>query len=228
VVYDDPAKTLDGDANEELLLLPLLMQRMGSPQRTMDIVSPYFVPGDEGTALLIELARRGVRVRVLTNSLASSDESVVHAGYMKRRHDLLRAGVELYEMKPSAAEGSLRVRGRVGPAKVSGLHAKAYAVDGARVFVGSFNFDPRSARLNTEMGLVIDSPAFAAQLAEIFGDWTVFAYRVQLAPDGEHLQWLERRDLSDVTEVHDVEPQTTAWKRLQVGFLAGLPIDWLL
>ena len=227
-LFDDPAKTLDGGIDDKRLLLPVLSQRLGSPLHSLDIVSPYFVPGAEGTAMLADLARQGVRVRVLTNSLASSDESVVHAGYMKRRHDLLRAGIELYEMKPGAADGSLRVRGRVGPAKVSGLHAKTYAVDGQRVFVGSFNFDMRSARLNTEMGLVIDSPTFARELGQVFEDSPEeFAYRVRVAPDGQNLQWLDRRASGEVV-VHEVDPETTVWKRLQVGFLAGLPIDWLL
>jgi len=227
VLYDDPGKTLDGGADAKLLLMPVLIRHMGEPRRSLDIVSPYFVPGAEGTAGLVELARSGVRVRVLTNSLASSDERVVHAGYMKRRQDLLRAGVELYEMKPGAADASLRVRGRIGPAKVAGLHAKTYAVDGERVFVGSFNFDQRSAHLNTEMGLVIDSPTFAGELAAVLDNALEYAYSVRLAPDGQGLRWTER-DGSGRLVVHDVDPETTAWQRFEVGFLAGLPIDWLL
>ncbi|MBX3645022.1 MAG: phospholipase D family protein, partial [Rubrivivax sp.] len=196
--------------------------------RRLDIFSPYFVPGAEGTAALTELAQAGVQVRVLTNSLASSDERVVHAGYLKRRHDLLRAGVHLYELKPTAADTSLRVRGRFGPAKVSGLHAKAYAVDGQRFFIGSYNFDERSARLNTEMGLVLDSRVAAARQAELFDQVVpAIAYELRLAPDGQNLQWLER-DPSGAVTVYDVDPHTTFWQRFQVGFLAGLPIDWLL
>lgn len=198
------------------------------PKRRLDIFSPYFVPGAEGTAALTELAQAGVQVRVLTNSLASSDERVVHAGYLKRRHDLLRAGVHLYELKPTAADTSLRVRGRFGPAKVSGLHAKTYAVDGARVFVGSFNFDQRSAHLNTEMGLVMDSPQAAQQLARVFEtEVPEVAYEVRLGADGSSLQWVEQRD-GGATVVHDVDPETSLWQRLKIGFLEGLPIDWLL
>ena len=226
VLYDDPAKTLGGAADTRLL--PLLMQRMGKPQRGIDIVSPYFVPGADGTARMSDLARQGVRVRVLTNSLASSDERVVHAGYLKRRHDLLRAGVELYELKPGAADALLRVRGRIGPAKVAGLHAKTYAVDGQRVFVGSFNFDERSTHLNTEMGLAIKAPSFAAGVARVFDeDVHTGFYEVRLAPDGQGLQWIER-DAAGQLVVHDVDPQTTAWQRFEAGFLAGLPIEWLL
>jgi putative cardiolipin synthase len=178
--------------------------------------------------LLVELARRGVKVRVLTNSLASSDESVVHAGYMKRRRDLLLAGVALYELKPTANKQALHVKGRFGAGKVSGLHAKTYAVDGARIFVGSFNFDQRSARLNTEMGVVIDSPVFAQQLAKVFDtDLPQLAYEVRLAPQGEGLIWIERNASGEETR-YDVDPQTDWSKRFAVGFLSGLPIDWLL
>jgi len=227
VLYDDPAKTLDAGAHTDLLLLPALMQRMGAPRKSLDIVSPYFVPGESGTALLTGLARSGVQVRVLTNSLASSDEGVVHAGYAKRRLDLLRAGVQLWELKPTAVE-SMRMRGRLGPAQVSGLHAKTYAVDGARIFVGSFNFDLRSAHLNTEMGLVIDSAAAAAQLTRLFdADVRDLAYELRIAPGGAGLQWVEHM-ADGGTVVYGADPETSVWQRLAVGFLAGLPIDWLL
>ena len=228
LLYDDPAKTLDRSARTDILLFPALMESLGKPVKSFDIVSPYFVPGDDGTALLGELARSGVQVRVLTNSLASSDESVVHAGYMKRRRDLLRAGVKLYELKPTANEQSMRVRGRFGAGKVAGLHAKTYAVDGQRIFVGSFNFDQRSARLNTELGVVLDSPLGAGELAELFDrELRALAYEVRLAPQGEGLVWVEH-DASGAEIRYDVDPQTDWGLRFKVGLLSGLPIDWLL
>jgi cardiolipin synthase C len=228
VVHDDPAKTLDTTERTDVLLFPELMKKLGRPEKSFDIVSPYFVPGDEGTAVLTELAKRGVKVRVLTNSLASSDESVVHAGYLKRRRDLLLAGVALYELKPTATKHVQTVKGKFGAGKVAGLHAKTYAVDRARIFVGSFNFDQRSARLNTEMGLVIDSPVFADQLAAFFDtDAPELAYEVRLAPQGDGLLWIERTE-SGETKRYDVEPETDAFKRWFIEFLSGLPIDWLL
>jgi cardiolipin synthase C len=228
LLYDDPAKTLDRSARTDILLFPALMESLGKPVKSFDIVSPYFVPGDNGTALLAELARSGVRVRVLTNSLASSDESVVHAGYLKRRRDLLRAGVKLYELKPTAKEQSVQVRGRFGAGKVAGLHAKTYAVDGQRIFIGSFNFDQRSARLNTELGVVLDSPLGAGELAELFDrELRALAYEVLLAPQGEGLVWVEH-DAAGAEIRYDVDPQTDWGLRFKVGFLSGLPIDWLL
>jgi putative cardiolipin synthase len=103
VVHDDPAKTLDATGSPDVLLFPELVAAMGRPQQSLDLVSPYFVPGDGGTAAIMAMAQRGVRVRVLTNSLAATDESAVHAGYGKRRRDLLAAGVQLYE--PADGEG---------------------------------------------------------------------------------------------------------------------------
>ncbi len=129
VVYDDPAKTLETAERPDVLLFPELVRRMGRPEEMLDIVSPYFVPGDGGTELLAGLAKRGVTVRILTNSLAASDEKSVHSGYEKRRRDLLQAGVRLYEIKPTATKEESESRKRFGSGSSSGLHAKTLAVD---------------------------------------------------------------------------------------------------
>jgi putative cardiolipin synthase len=227
VVTDDPAKTLDDSNRTDVLLFPELMRTIGRPQRSLDIVSPYFVPGDEGTAALTELARRGVRVRILTNSLAASDVSAVHAGYMKRRRDLLVAGITLYELKPQAATAPVE-DSRTGSGSASGLHAKTYAVDSTKIFVGSFNFDPRSARLNTELGVVIESAVLAGRLAATFDTVVPLrAYEVRLAPDGDGLQWIER-SASGEEKRHDHEPETSGLKRFGVQILSILPIESLL
>ena len=227
LVFDDPAKTLDTQRRTDVLLFPDLVQAMGRPQKALDLVSPYFVPGEQGTAALAAVAGRGVAVRILTNSLAASDVTAVHAGYAKHRRDLLRAGVRLYELKPTAGLEPKDNRNGVGSSSSSGLHAKTFAVDGERIFVGSFNFDPRSALLNTEMGLVIDSPVLARGLGEIFdNDVPLAAYEVRLAPDGQSLQWIERTATGE--KVYDTEPETSLMRRLGVGILSGLPIDWLL
>jgi len=228
VVYDDPAKTIDTTGRADGLLFTQLVEKMGRPEKNFDLVSPYFVPGAGGTARLVELARRGVKVRILTNSMAASDETVVHAGYMTRRMDLLRAGVVLWELKPTVATLAVETKHRFGSGGVAGLHAKTFAVDNARIFVGSFNFDQRSAHLNTEMGMVIDSPEIASQLGDFF-EKTVpqMAYEVRLAPDGENLVWIERIP-GGAEKRYDSDPETDGWMRFKVQFLSILPIDWLL
>jgi putative cardiolipin synthase len=185
------------------------------------------VPGDEGTVALVALAGRGVKVRVLTNSLASSEANVVFAGYAKRREDLLRAGVQLYEIKTTATREEREEKPKFGSSSSAALHAKTFAVDRTRIFVGSFNFDQRSARLNTEMGLVIDSPTLARQLAERFDTAApLVAYEVRLAPGGRNLEWIERTAAGETR--YETEPGTTWFQRRSVDVLSILPIDWML
>lgn len=227
LLYDDPAKTLDTTGRTDVLLFPELVQTLGRPQKTFDLVSPYFVPGADGTAALAALANRGVRVRVLTNSLAATDEKSVHAGYAKRRLDLLQAGVQLYELKPTAAKESRETKGKSGGTSSAALHAKTFAVDRNRIFVGSFNFDQRSALLNTEMGLVIDSPALAQGLATFFdAEVPEVAYEVRLTADGRDLEWIEQTPSG--VKRYDADPGTSWFLRRGVDVLSILPIEWLL
>jgi putative cardiolipin synthase len=227
LVVDDPAKTLAPTPQADPLLLPALLQTIGLPAKSLDLVSPYFVPGANGTATLVALARRGVKLRILTNSLSSTDVGLVHAGYAKRRHDLLAAGVRLFEVRRGAAAAVAGIKLFSGTSSSSSLHAKTFALDGRRIFVGSFNFDPRSALLNTEIGLVIDSPQLARHLASAFDDKIpLLAYEVLLAPEGQGLQWLERTPTGETR--HATEPETTLWRRLSVDLISLLPIEWML
>ena len=226
VVRDDPAKTLDTTARKDILLLSELLPLIGPPTTSLDLVSPYFVPGDDGTAALERLARSGVTVRILTNSLAATDVAPVHAGYAKRRCDLLGAGVQLYELKPSATRAGQKTA-VPGSGSATQLHAKTFALDRNRIFVGSFNFDQRSAHLNTEMGMVIESPALARRLAAAFDvDVPRQAYEVRVAADGRCPEWIERTSAGEVR--FDVDPGTGAGKRAWIQFLEILPIEWLL
>ena len=222
VVQDDPAKVLRPPEKTELHLLPRLEKAMGKPLRELDLVSPYFVPTKDGAAALTALAESGVRVRVLTNSLAATDVSPVHAGYAKYREELLRAGVRLFELKPNVEDVKTKDKGRGAGNSDASLHAKTFGVDRSRIFVGSFNFDPRSARLNTEMGIVVESQTLASRLSEALDrDMANVAYEVRLSSDGS-LEWVER----DVR--HTSEPGAGVLKRLWIGFLSILPIEWLL
>ena len=226
LVQDDPSKVLQPPERTELHLLPRLVEALGEPAREVDLVSPYFVPTKEGTAALVALAARGVKVRVLTNSLAATDVAPVHAGYAKHREALLRGGVRLYELKPFVEKKSAQDR-RPGGSSDASLHAKTFAVDRSRIFVGSFNFDPRSARLNTEMGIVVESARLAAQLSEgLDRDIRHVAYEVRLAGDGRSIEWLEHS--ASVERHYSSEPGAGALKRLWINLLSILPIEWLL
>jgi cardiolipin synthase C len=189
-------------------------------------VSAYFVPGVEGTEWLRSMSRSGVRIQVLTNSLEATDVAAVHAGYAKRRERLLEAGITLYELRRLSDSAEVpRSDGGFGSSG-SSLHAKTFAVDGSRVFIGSFNFDPRSAELNTEMGFVIESPPLAKRVDAVFaGRIPANAYEVRRTEDGE-LYWLERRGGQLLR--HDVEPGTGFWERTSVALISFLPVDWLL
>ena len=236
MVSDDPAKGL-GVAPDDELLWARLKRVMKRPEHDMKLVSAYFVPGAEGVAFFSAMAASGVKVAVLTNSLEATDVAAVHAGYAKRRKALLEAGVRLFELKriwdatmPMPVPVQKPVERRAPPSTVgssgSSLHAKTFSLDGSRIFIGSFNFDPRSARLNTEMGFVIESPALAQSVVQSFArNMPQRAYEVLLTRDGS-LNWIEHDGDKEI--VHVEEPGTGFWKRLGVSLLSKLPIEWLL
>ncbi len=228
LVVDDPAKTLDTSGRKDILLYPQLLREMPAPQEMLDIVSPYFVPSDAAVDRMCALARRGIKVRILTNSLAASDEYFVHAGYKKHRLELVQAGVRLWELAPTVTrQDDPEHKAHIGSSSSSALHAKVYSVDQRRTFVGSYNFDQRSAHLNTEQGLVIDSPALGHKLAEALDKLLpLAAYELVLAPGGHALQWIERIDTGEIR--FDVDPHTGWWLRAKVNMISVLPIDWLL
>lgn len=219
VLSDPPEKAAPLAQRQERAgwLLFDVMALLFSAERESWLISPYFVPGATGTLLLAGQARRGVQVRVQTNSLAASDVPMVHAGYMGWRAPLLRQGVALYELRPGRAGTERELLGSSG----ASLHTKAFVVDGARGFVGSFNFDPRSAQLNTEMGVVFDQPALAAEVRRLFdaGTRPESAWRVELAADGS-LRWQAGGE-----RAWTHEPETSAGLRALVWLLSWLPIE---
>lgn len=226
MVSDDPSKGL-GDAEGAQLISYQLQRAIGNPERYFELVSPYFVPTRAGTDALIALAEQGVQITILTNSLAATDVAIVHAGYAKWRKPLLEAGIRIFEMRRISHNGGSEEEPppRFGSGAAS-LHAKTFAVDGERIFVGSFNFDPRSVALNTELGFVIESPELARRIDQTFVErMPLLAYELRLSPQGR-LYWLER-NAGEIIR-HDVDPHTTRFKRAAVRTLSWLPIDWLL
>lgn len=227
MVSDDPAKALGNTPKDELMSRQLA-EALGEPTRSVSLVSPYFIPTDAGVALFRELENNGVEVRILTNSLVANDVAMVHAGYAKYRKPLLKAGVELFEMRrqkeQKSQERSLQ-RGLSGSSS-SSLHAKTFAIDGDTLFVGSFNFDPRSTHLNTELGFIIESRKLAQKLETMFDEQVPqAAYKLELDEDN-NLQWIERNDGEVI--VHSHEPETGPLKRSMVFLFSLLPIEWML
>ena len=225
MVSDDPAKGL-GLAEPHTLVVNKLKKKMGEPVSELNLVSPYFVPAAAGVDALAELVQSGVKVTLLTNSLEATDVAAVHAGYAKHRRALLEAGVSLHEFRRMTQASTRRRTLGLRGSSASSLHSKTFSVDRARVFVGSFNFDPRSAELNTEMGFVIESPVLANRIVAAFNArMAEEAYEVRLGADGQPY-WLERRGKTVLR--HDVEPGTSLRERASVFMLSVLPIDWLL
>ncbi|MDR1789569.1 MAG: phospholipase D family protein [Opitutaceae bacterium] len=215
-LYDDPGKSLDDDGEDAPTVLEAMKPFGDAAREELLIVSPYFVPGKTGLAWLDGFVRRGVRVSVLTNSLASTDVSLVHAGYAHYRRPMLRAGVALHELK--AAPGAAKRRW-FGSSR-SSLHAKTFVFDRRFVFVGTLNLDPRSIELNTENGVVFESAPFARELAESFAK-TVAQDAYALRLDRGFLRWV---DGADGTVLRS-EPGTSWWRRLCVGLFALLPVE---
>ncbi|MDP9604794.1 UNVERIFIED_ORG: putative cardiolipin synthase [Variovorax paradoxus] len=200
-----------------------VIQWFRTSRSSIKMVSPYFVPSDAAVANLAQAQAAGIRIELVTNSLASTDEPWVYVGYWPHIHKLLQSGVAIYELSPtlSVKRGKLGIFGR----RTGALHMKNGIVDRKQVFLGSMNLDPRSARLNTELGIIIDSPEMARQL-DSFAD-AGSAYRLRLDATGRSIEWVEQDDDGKET-AYDVPPETTAWQRLKLRLVAPfIPLSLL-
>lgn len=223
---DDPGKVLglgdDGD-----LMIQRLFAEIGTPESSLDVISAYFVPGTTSTAKLNDYVAAGARVRTLTNALEATDVAIVHGAYSSYRKALVAGGVEVYELKSDGGQKQSVREVEMFDLSKSALHAKGFTIDRKRIFIGSLNFDPRSRRLNTEMGLLVDSPAIAGHISDWLDDnLEKLAYRVSL--DGNrNLVWTTQ-DREGEEQIYEVEPNTTLPLRLLIKFFGILPIQWLL
>jgi putative cardiolipin synthase len=232
VVCDSPDKRRAGRTEKMLGLLmhgPVANAAL-TVQSELLLVTPYLIPGDEGMQLLAELRQRNVRVRVLTNSLEATPELVAHSGYMHYRKPLLEKGVELYEVR--SLLGDARGSGQSPQMTQYGnyaLHAKLFVFDRQRVFIGSMNFDLRSMRLNTEIGLIIDSPELARQTATRFefmvqpANSYAVALRAGSAGRAPRLVWHTQEGTQAVE--YDREPARDDTQRTNAHLLSLLPLD---
>ena len=219
IVWDDPGEIAATGGTSRLL--EGLHRRLGRLDTELLVESPYFVPRDRGIARMKALHDQGVRIRVLTNSLASNDVMAAHAGYADRRRQVLESGAELYELRADA--GAIKKRLAFFGAKAA-LHAKVLVFDRKDVFIGSYNLDPRSADINTEAGLYIESPELAAQVIAWMDEGVLpeNSYRVLLDRDGK-LTWVTRDDGQEV--VYHKDPLSTGWQRFVAGFIGILPVE---
>lgn len=227
LVVDDPVKG-QGQARRDQLMIVRLGRILGDVRQGVDLVSAYFVPGQAGTAYFEGLAQSGKQVRILTNALNTTDVLLVHGGYTRYRRELLQAGIELFELKLRGGQSSEEGH-QVKPFGMSGasLHAKTFSVDRERVFIGSFNFDPRSALLNCEMGFLIHSASMARKISDAFDNGLAqVSYRPALTPEGKMI-W--REDIgTDDSRVYQEEPGTTWMQQAMLTVIGLLPVEWLL
>lgn len=249
---DDVAK-LDSKASNDNLLVNQLRQEFGVPKKSLSMISSYFVPTREGVEGLIALQKQGVQVQILTNSYDATDVGLVHTGYADWRKALLASGVRLFELKSTAKQGDGTKKDDAATSALvpsnsnnqtqknkstkdtrlwrtkyqttTSLHAKAFAIDDQKVFIGSYNVDPRSANLNTEMGVMIYDKQLARRIHEAFNDsMKQQAYELHL--NQGKITWHTIENQKAV--VFFDEPNMSRGDRLAVFLMGYLPIEWLL
>ncbi len=232
VVKDSPSKIKSKAKKEEHLNFQLL-NRLDKPEQSVDIVSAYFVPEKKGAERLKNLRADGVKVRVLTNSFQANDVPLVHAFYSKYRQDLLEHDVQLYEFlsRPDAENLNTNTKELAEKSKVSlkglsrsSLHAKLMAIDEKQVFIGSFNFDPRSAYLNTEIGVLLNSPRLAKAVHYTMDEnLSKYAYKLVLNAD-QQINWKIKLS-NGQTRIYPREPKIKWWQKAGVKFISWLPLE---
>ena len=231
VVKDSPDKIKSKAKKKEHLNFQLI-QHLEQPEKNVDLISAYFVPEKKGAKMLTDLAKDGVKVRVLTNSFKANDVAVVHAFYGKYRQNLLEHGVQLYEFLPALNKNALdkHTEDLAKKAKVSikglsrsSLHAKLMALDEKQVFIGSFNFDPRSAYLNTEIGVLLNSPPLAKAVHTTMDEnLSKYAYKLVLDAN-KKITWQRQTPQGPV--IYTKEPRMKWWQRAGIKMLSWLPIE---
>lgn len=232
VMYDDPDKGLGLDPEDYASMADLMRPHLENIEHELILISPYFVPGDKGVAEYVRAVKeQGIEVNVLTNSYGSTDSPPVHAAYSRYREPLLAGGVRIFELNPSSRRK--RREGSVASDSEARLHTKAFIFDQELVFIGSLNLDPRSIDINTEMGILYDSPEMARQMAfELEEGALEHVYELKLVRSpaeskGEFttytwsIEWQDRIDGEVVR--HTSEPDIGAWDQFILFFSGILP-----
>ena len=202
-----------------------VMMQVWQAKDDLVLTSPYMIPGETGMQSFQNLKRDKVKVTVITNSLAATDEPLVHTGYSRYRTRMLQADVDLYELSPTRAQHTKRL-GMFG-SSLGRLHAKTAVIDKKIIFIGSMNLDPRSASTNTEFGMFIESRALAKELLRVINISKLEgAYRLRLDPKTSQLQWLTLEDDKEV--ILGVEPESSFWLRVHNMLLGWFVPEQLL
>jgi len=225
VLADKPAKIAsETSPEEELTIANDITTLMSTAKQELNIISPYFIPGKQGVALIAKLVGNGVKVRILTNSLASTDSPLVDIGYARYRVPLLKLGVDLREMRPKL--GQKHARFHPFRSSNASLHAKALVIDQKIVFIGSLNMDERSAKINSELGLVISSAEIAREVTGLLDDIsTDGSYKLQLDQHGR-VEWVSGDGATQ--KIWHTDPATSRTERVWLKILTPFAPDELL
>lgn len=210
VLADPPEKTLG--AGQDRWMPAVIAPHINTVQHQLKLATPYFVPGKDWTIWLTGLAAKGVTVSILTNALSATNHIAVHGAYRYYRFPLLQAGIRIFEFAPPGRDGE----------KGEMLHSKYFVVDDKTGFVGSFNFDLRSAFLNTEMGIIFHHPALVAELAQTFAQDTAPGQSYGVMIEGKALRWT----VTDPQGPRSLafEPEVNAFRRGLSWIIGKLPI----
>jgi putative cardiolipin synthase len=220
VIVDDPGKLRAEISEEHQVLATEIAKVLNDSTQEIIIITPYLIPGKSGIEFFRRLRDKGVRIVVLTNSLASNNHAAVHSAYSSYRKDLLEAGVELWEARANAAEITVEPDSTTLKNPLT-LHTKGILIDRRQIFVGSLNLDPRSIDINTEMGLLIESEALVSEMVDdVLISIPRIAYRLQLDDSGK-ISWHANIDGREVIETK--EPLTSGWQRFTAWLLRIMP-----
>jgi putative cardiolipin synthase len=239
VLYDRPARvTTSGALDPSNYMGPRLREIIEGAQSEALLISPYFVPREGGVKMFARMRDRGVEVKILTNSLASNDVTITHTGYARYRKDLLRIGVDLFELRPVPGQREGKDHTRLGGSSGAALHAKTFILDRKVLFVGTLYLDPRSVRFDTQNGIAVRSETLARQAASLFEESASAhrAFRVTLRASsteangspsaGNALEWVTEENGKEVRYFH--EPETGLWRRITVKILSLLAPEKML
>jgi putative cardiolipin synthase len=224
---DQPAKVMSTSAEmaRSMSARMNVMDRVMESKSEVVISSPYLIPGSTGVQAFGDLRKRNVKVTILTNSFAANDEPLAHAGYARYRVELLRNGIDIYELSPTRIQHNERLM--LPGASLGRLHAKTAVIDQSTVYIGSVNLDPRSESLNTELGIFARCPELAKEVIRVINISKLqSSYRLRFTPDGRSLEWLATDDRGDV--VLSQEPEVTPFMRFQQMWAAPFVPEQLL